>query len=490
MNGPSPGLAAARAVAQLTGSSIYPATLPLDGAPENAVLLADEPPTAEQLATYAHALPGLGALVMWCAGWDADQASASLGEHGFEHGSVDILGGDTPGALCVLAGSEARAQELIAELPKAQSSFRVLAILPAYNEADVIFHSVGALISEGVDVYLLDHRSTDGTVEAVKPWLGRGLVHIERFPDESGYDERNGDTMVWTDILRRVEELSGELAADWYTFTNADEFREAPWAGMSLAAGIREVDRLGYSAINFDVFDFRPVDDSYVPGRDPRDYLLHYQPPGKYDRLQIKAWKRQPVTAQVAESGGHDISFPGRRVFPVPFILRHYPIRSNAHGERKIRHERMPRFAPEERAKGWHVQYDDYASAVSYLHDAATMLSWNADAARAALLGSALRELLLVMTISATEPGSLTIRPEEFAGWMTRSGVEMAPSQMTEVQEHLGSALQHAPGSTPTKFDTMARELAYVLEVLSRVRGDLSTASTVNALREALSPAG
>ena len=92
--------------------------------------------------------------------------------------------------------------------------------MPAYNEADVIFHAVGALVAEGVDVYLLDHESTDGTADAARPWLGRGLVHIESFPGDAGYPERNRNEMVWRDILRRVGEVSGEVAADWYLFVN------------------------------------------------------------------------------------------------------------------------------------------------------------------------------------------------------------------------------------------------------------------------------
>jgi hypothetical protein len=57
-------------------------------------------------------------------------------------------------------------------------------------------------------------------------------------------------------------------------------------------------------------------------------------------------------------TGGHDLPFRGRRVYPFKFLLKHYPVRSQSHGEQKIFRERKARWNPEERAKGWHIQYD------------------------------------------------------------------------------------------------------------------------------------
>ena len=69
-------------------------------------------------------------------------------------------------------------------------------------------------------------------------------------------------------------------------------------------------------------------------------------------------------------SGGHEIAFEGRRVFPLRFLLRHYPIRSQAHGERKVFRERRPRFDASERARGWHVQYDSVEAGHRFIRDA------------------------------------------------------------------------------------------------------------------------
>jgi hypothetical protein len=47
-------------------------------------------------------------------------------------------------------------------------------------------------------------------------------------------------------------------------------------------------------------------------------------------------------------------------VFPIRFSLRHYPVRGQAHGERKVWSERLPRFDASEKARGWHVQYKHF----------------------------------------------------------------------------------------------------------------------------------
>ncbi len=57
-------------------------------------------------------------------------------------------------------------------------------------------------------------------------------------------------------------------------------------------------------------------------------------------------------------SGGHSVEFAGKRVYPIPFLLKHCPVSSQDHGLRKIFKEWYTRFDLEERAAGWHIQYD------------------------------------------------------------------------------------------------------------------------------------
>jgi glycosyltransferase involved in cell wall biosynthesis len=257
---------------------------------------------------------------------------------------------------------------------------RVIAILAAYNEEDIIAQVVANLIGEGVLVYLIDDHSTDGTVTAVQPYLGKGLIGVESMPSVAG--EENDGRFHWERVLRRKESLALELDADWFIHHDADEFRESPWPGRTLYEGIGAVDRLGYNAIDFAVLNFPPTHDEFRPGQDIRPIFRHHEPPGAFDRLQVKAWKQSPAGVDLTSSGGHDARFPGRRIFPVRFLLRHYPIRGQAHGERKVFADRVPRFSPDERARGWHVQYDGLRPEASFIRDPRSLELYDPEAVR------------------------------------------------------------------------------------------------------------
>ncbi len=263
------------------------------------------------------------------------------------------------------------------------SSFRAIALLAAYNEGDVISSVIGHLVESGVDVYLIDNRSTDDTASQARPWLGRGLLEIEEFPPAASAE---GDhPFDWTAILRRKEELAGTLDANWFLHHDADEFRESPWPGIGLGEGIRWVDRLGYNCIDFRVFNFPPVDDAFSGG-DPRAHFRYWSEAPEFDRSQLKCWKNEGGPVSLVPSGGHEVGIPNRRVFPIPFLLRHYPIRGQAHGRRKVFSDRRGRFVDRERARQWHIQYDGIDENHSFLADPATLRPFDADLVRLELM--------------------------------------------------------------------------------------------------------
>ena len=263
--------------------------------------------------------------------------------------------------------------------------FRVLALVSAFNEADIISPVIGHLVENGIDVYLIDNHSTDGTVEAARRWLRKGLVGIEKFPAEHPAGE-DAPPFDWEAILRRKEELAKELPADWFIHHDADEFREAPWPWMNLRDAIHWVDRLGYNCIDFRVLNFPPLGNGFEPGASPERSFTHWEEPTVHDTLQRKAWKSQKTPISLAASGGHEARFPGRRVFPIRFLLRHYPIRSQEHGVRKVFDERRKRFVEKEREKGWHVQYDSIDESHSFLGDPSKLHAYDPDRVRLDLM--------------------------------------------------------------------------------------------------------
>jgi hypothetical protein len=176
--------------------------------------------------------------------------------------------------------------------------------------------------------------------------------------------------------------LHGELDADWYMHYDVDEFREAPWPGMSLKEAIMMVDRFGYNAINFEVLNFRPTDDSFVAGSDVRDHLKYYESAEDFDMMQVKGWKNPDQTIDLATTAGHMVSFEGRRIFPVKFVTLHFPIRSQAHGMKKLLRERVNRFDKKEKAIGWHLQYNSLLETRNFLYDKRTLTAYDPDSVK------------------------------------------------------------------------------------------------------------
>jgi len=240
-----------------------------------------------------------------------------------------------------------------------QAPFKVVAIICAYNEGDIIYHVIRHLIENDIYVYLLNHHSTDNTLEEASKWLGKGLLHIELFPDESDMPKKHEEIFALRMITKRIEQLHLELGADWYLHHDADEFRESPWPRMTLCDSIKLVDALGYNAIDFNLLNFRPIDNSFIPGEDVRQFLKYYEPGEDFNKIQIKAWKNFGQSIDLCTFFGHEPIFEGKKVFPCRFLTLHFPVRSSEHGLKKAIKERIKRFDPKEREAGAHIQYDE-----------------------------------------------------------------------------------------------------------------------------------
>jgi len=245
----------------------------------------------------------------------------------------------------------------------APESFKVVAIMTVYNEEDVVGPAIEKLVGDGVGVYVIDNWSTDKSMEIVRAFEGRGLVGLERFPDAPS------DRFVLRALLHRVAAVAAELGADWYVHHDADESRSGPWPNLGLRNALWRVDQAGFSAVDHTVANYRPIDNAFEPGSDFERHMRHFEFGRSRDLLlQTKAWKNVgPV--DLATAAGHEVAFRGRRIFPYKFLLKHYPIRSQSHGERKVIRERAARWDPHERSLGWHSHYDEIVSNPSFLRE-------------------------------------------------------------------------------------------------------------------------
>jgi hypothetical protein len=331
---------------------------------------------------------------------------------------------------------------------------RIVALVAAFNEGDVIAQTIAHLIAGGVDVYLLDNGSTDNTVAQAAPFLGRGLMKIERFVPGGGA------RFAWREILARKEELAEEIDADWFIHHDADELRESPWFDQTLRDGVAVVNRLGYNAIDFEVFTFWPVDDAFRPGSSVEGAFSRFElAPGR-DRPQVKCWKKQGARVGLQARAGHEVLFEGRRIFPIRFILRHYPIRSQEHGERKVLQERRERFLREERLQGWHRQYDGFSEGASFLRDANSLRPYEPTAAR------------VYVQVHNRDLEAALEEKETVQSQVAR--LEQVEAELTTTRAALADAHRQLDVATATASDARAQLLARDLQ-LSQAHSALHT---------------
>jgi len=221
---------------------------------------------------------------------------------------------------------------------------RTTAIIAARNEAAYIGRCCRHLAEQGIRFVLVDNESSDDTRAIAESFRHRGLLKVVTHPYPGYYD--------WTGILKMKEQIARELDADWYLHLDADEIPEPPERGESLVERLSRVDAAGFNAVNFDEFVFVP--ESETDHHEGGDYVAsmftYYFHQPRTMRL-VRAWRRH-AAVDLATSGGHDATFPGRVVCPDNFVLRHYIALSMQHLRRKYSSERV--YSAAELARGWH----------------------------------------------------------------------------------------------------------------------------------------
>ncbi len=218
----------------------------------------------------------------------------------------------------------------------------ILAIVCVRNEAFHVERCIRDLIAGGCEVRLIDHASTDGTVERAESFLGRGLLGIEHLPWKGAFS--------LSEQLRAKRALVEAAVHDWIIHVDADEWLVSPVPAQTLGQAIAAADAEGFNVVNFHECVFIPL-----PGEDYRrpDYSSHmrdyyfFEP--IYPRLN-RAWRRDAALDNTL-AGGHVVSGEGIRRSPRDLILRHYIVLSQEHAREKY----LGRvFSSEDLNKKWH----------------------------------------------------------------------------------------------------------------------------------------
>lgn len=235
----------------------------------------------------------------------------------------------------------------------------VAAIIIAHNESDILEDCLRHLHAQGVTTYLIDDESTDTTEEIASSLLKDDiLAGYQRSGLPEDCEER------WTELLSLSRQKAQTLEADWIIHHDADELRESPWEGISLRQAISMIDGLGYNCIDHTVIEFLFYQEpdsapNHEPSPSPVKRLNRFRfPSHRANFTQLKAWRKADWEGMT--DGGHRVILKNQSVFPLKFLIKHYPLRSPDHAKRKVLAERISRFSAERRILGWHVHYDSF----------------------------------------------------------------------------------------------------------------------------------
>jgi hypothetical protein len=219
---------------------------------------------------------------------------------------------------------------------------RAAAVICARNEVGYVERVIEGSIDEGLDVVLIDHASTDATVDLARPFLGHGLLRIEHIPWLGCFSQ--GQQL---EKLHRVVET---LDHDWVVHQNADEWLSSPEEGATLLEGFAEADAAGANCVNFDEFVFIPRPGEDMRGRDYRRLLTRYYFLEPYAPRLMRAWRRD-AGLDNRRYAGHQLT-GGARIYGRSFPLRHYVVLSSDHARAKYLDRKV---SQAELDRGWHA---------------------------------------------------------------------------------------------------------------------------------------
>jgi glycosyltransferase involved in cell wall biosynthesis len=220
----------------------------------------------------------------------------------------------------------------------------VTAVLAIRNEEAYLANCLRHLIHNGVRFAIIDNGSTDASAEIYRASeFAANLVAAFELPFEGVFS--------LAEQLRRKMALINAIETDWIIHLDADEVMHSYRPAETLSEALSRLDGEGWNAVNFDEFVFLPIEHDYAteaPGPQPMAHYYFFEPSAP--RL-MRAWRKASGFSLV-EGGGHLLAGPDLRLAPEHLALRHYIFRSQDHAFAKYG---ARTFAPDEIARGWHV---------------------------------------------------------------------------------------------------------------------------------------
>lgn len=218
---------------------------------------------------------------------------------------------------------------------------KICAIISCRNEEIYLQTLLPYLGGQDIDVLIIDNESNDGSLDLYKSYMGNSIKAVKTLKYK-GY-------FSLVDQLNFKQMYINTLEYDWFIHQDADEILENFDKNSSLRDAIEEADCAGYNVLNFEEFVFL----QNVSNLEYVNYLkniTHYYYFVPSENRLNRAWKNG-ANFSIAQSGGHQLTGDGQRIFPENHVLRHYIVLSYEHAQKKYLNRK---FDPVDLAMGWH----------------------------------------------------------------------------------------------------------------------------------------
>lgn len=228
---------------------------------------------------------------------------------------------------------------------------RILGVVHAYNEGDVLPHTLAAMARYCDAMWLLDHGSTDNTESLYTRWrqgppqlVWFGLSR-ERVPIKNATGHQTND--LWQVIGDLIRTATAQY--DWVVWMDADELLRLPNGQLPRGSDFAQLAANGVQVLRPLLREFWMTDADQGDHPLARQRWYRPEPRGHCPR----AWQigLTPATVPIARHVQDPATLPlqhpwygtwppGTRVDNNHWLLDHYPVRSLNQARRKIIHER------------------------------------------------------------------------------------------------------------------------------------------------------
>jgi len=238
---------------------------------------------------------------------------------------------------------------------------KVLACGVVYNEIDILPYLLDYLKSQGIEIFIFDNFSNDGTWE----YLQNSGIECERI-------NSNGKFSL-IQFIKRVMAKWKEIKPSWCIYLDADEF-PLTFQFPSLKEFIKDRDRKGFNVITQTRINFRPTGTEDFSKGDPRKIYRYYfiNFPNGRGHPQCDRIFKYFNELNLVNSAGHFVRRFDKRasVESLDNPIFHYSMRENAREKTLQRFNRRNK-DEETVGLGWNTHYKKFIKADMWI--------WNKD---------------------------------------------------------------------------------------------------------------